>query len=90
VADVLGEIQSSLHRQALERREARTVEAAVLEEVREAAQTGFARVPWDRIRESEVDLAADALTVRCLQQPDGGVPGSSADAGLIATVGKAY
>jgi prolyl-tRNA synthetase len=90
VADVLGEIQSSLHRQALERREARTVEAADLEEVREAAQTGFARVPWDRIRESEVDLAADALTVRCLQQPDGGVPGSSADAGLIATVGKAY
>ncbi|HEX2048199.1 MAG TPA: proline--tRNA ligase [Acidimicrobiales bacterium] len=90
VADVLGEIQSSLHREARERRESRTVEAADLDEAREAAQGGFARVPWDAIRDAETDLAADALTVRCLQRPDGGVPGSSAEPGLIATVGKAY
>ncbi len=90
VADVLAEIQSSLHREALERREARTVEAADLEDARKAAQSGFARVPWDAIRDAETDLAADALSVRCLQTPDGGVPGSSADPGLIATVGKAY
>jgi prolyl-tRNA synthetase len=47
-------------------------------------------VPWDEIRESETALAADALTVRCLQTADGGVPRSSADRGLVATVGKAY
>jgi prolyl-tRNA synthetase len=90
VTDVLEEIQSSLHRQALERRESRTAEAAGLEEAREAAQSGFARVPWDLIRDSETDLAADALTVRCLQREDGGIPGSSAEPGLTATVGKAY
>jgi prolyl-tRNA synthetase len=90
VTDVLADIQSSLHQQALDFRESRTVEVAGIDEAREAAQTGFARVSWDQIRESEVDLAADALSVRCLQQPDGGIPGSSAESGLIATVGKAY
>ncbi len=90
VADLLADIQSSLHRQALDRREAGTADAADIGEAREAAQVGFARVPWDLIRDSETDLAADALTVRCLQQADGAIPGSSADAGLIATVAKAY
>jgi prolyl-tRNA synthetase len=90
VADVLTDIQAALHGQALDRREAATVDAADLEETRQAAQTGFARVPWDRIRESEVDLAKDALSVRCLQQADGGIPGASADPDLIATVAKAY
>ncbi len=90
VAGLLAEIQTSLYQEALDRRESSTVDAAGLDEVREAAQVGFARVPWDVIRESETDLAADALTVRCLQEADGGVPGSSAGAGLIATVAKAY
>ncbi len=90
VRDLLREIQSSLHQQALDRREASTIDAAGIDEVREAAQVGFARVPWDRIRHSEVDLAADALTVRCLQRADGAIPGSSADPDLIATVAKAY
>jgi prolyl-tRNA synthetase len=90
VADVLDEIQSSLYQQALDRREAGTVEAADLEETRSGAQGGFARVAWDRIRDAEVDLAADALTVRCLQRADGTIPGSSAESGLVATVGKAY
>jgi prolyl-tRNA synthetase len=90
VADVLGEIQASLFADALQRRESGTVEAATIDEAREAAQVGFARVSWDQVRDSEVDLAADALTVRCLQRSDGGIPGSSADADLVATVGKAY
>jgi prolyl-tRNA synthetase len=90
VPAVLAEIQASLYREALHRREAGTVDADGLEEARKAAQVGFARVPWDAIRDAEVDLAGDALTVRCLQRPDGTIPGSSAEAGLIATVGKAY
>jgi len=90
VTDLLADIQSSLHRQALERQEARTVEAAGVDEARAGAQAGFARVPWDEIREAETDLAADALTVRCLQRDDGSIPGSSAENGLVATVGKAY
>ena len=90
VADVLAEIQAALFQQALDRRESGTVDAATIEEAREAAQVGFARVPWDRIRDAEVDLAADALTVRCLQRSDGGIPDSSADPDLTATVAKAY
>jgi prolyl-tRNA synthetase len=90
VTDLLADIQSSLHARALERQEARTVEAANVDEARKAAQTGFARVPWDAIREAETDLAADALTVRCLQRADGSIPASSAETGLVATVGKAY
>ena len=90
VRDMLAEIQTSLYKQALDRRENGTVDAADVGEAREAAQKGFARVPWDLIRDSETDLAADALTVRCLQTADGGIPGSSAEPGLTATVAKAY
>lgn len=87
---MLADIQTSLHQQALDRREAGTVDAASLDEARQAAQKGFARVPWDVIRESEADLAADTVTVRCLQTAEGGIPGSSAEADLVATVAKAY
>jgi prolyl-tRNA synthetase len=90
VTDVLDDIQVTLHRQALERREARTVDASGLDEVRAGAQGGFARASWDEIRDAEVALAGDALTVRCLQRADGSIPDSSAEAGLVATVGRAY
>jgi len=90
VPHILEDIQASLHRQALERRNSRTTEVGSLDDAREAAQTGFARVPWDMARESEDDLARDALTVRCLQKADGGVPGSSADPGLTGVIAKAY
>jgi prolyl-tRNA synthetase len=90
VVDVLEEIQASLQSQALDRRESRTVDAASLDEVRAAGQVGFARTSWDGIRDAEVDLAGDALTVRCLQRGDGSIPDSSAEPELVATVGKAY
>jgi prolyl-tRNA synthetase len=90
VRDLLRDIQAALYQQALDRRNSATVDAAGVEEAREAAQTGFARVPWDAIRDAETDLAADALTVRCLQTADGGIPQSSADRDLTATVAKAY
>jgi prolyl-tRNA synthetase len=47
-------------------------------------------VPWDAIRDEETALAESGLSVRCLQREDGGLPASSAEPGLIATVGKAY
>ena len=90
VVDLLEEIQTSLYGAALERRESRTVDAADLAEARTGAQVGFARVPWDSMRDLEADLAADALTVRCLQRADGTIPASSAEPGLVATVAKAY
>ena len=71
-------------------RAARTRPVGTMAEVREAAATGFARVPWDEVRGREDELAKDALTVRCLQRPDGGVPLSSDEPDLVAIVAKAY
>ena len=90
VTDILEEIQASLFAAAQGRRDDRTADVATVDEVRDAARAGFARAPWDAIRDAEAALAADALTVRCLRQPDGGVPGSSAEPGLVATVARAY
>ena len=90
VTEMLGEIQSSLFQEALANRESNTAEAEDLDGAREAAQRGFVRVPWDGFRDLEEDLAADALTVRCLQRADGGIAGSSSEDGLIATIGRSY
>jgi prolyl-tRNA synthetase len=88
---LLDEIQASMLAQATERRDARTVEVATIDEAREAAQTGFARIPWAMLGEAgEAKLAEDAITVRCLQTPDGQVPSSEDEAGVVAVVARAY
>ncbi|MDQ6798038.1 MAG: proline--tRNA ligase [Actinomycetota bacterium] len=89
-ADALDDIQAALHRQATEKREASTVDVTSLSDAQEAAQTGFARVPWDVIRDGEVQLAQAGVTVRCLQRDDGDLPLSSSEPDLVATVAKAY
>jgi len=89
-ANALDDIQAALHRQATELREAGTTDVTSLADAQEAAQTGFARVPWDVIRDGEVRLAQAGVTVRCLQRDDGELPLSSAESGLVATVAKAY
>jgi prolyl-tRNA synthetase len=90
VGAALDEIQTALHVQALELREKRTEDVDSLEATVDAAQSGFARVGWDVIRESEDDLAKGGLSVRCLQRADGDLPASSAERDLIAYVAKAY
>ena len=86
----LDDAQAALQRQATDRRDTRTTDASSVAEVRDAAQSGFALVAWDVVRDHEAALADDGLSVRCLQRPDGGVPTSSSEPGLVATVGKAY
>src|SRR5262249_62429581 len=54
----------------------------------DAAQAGFARVPWDVARDAERRLNGKAVSVRCLQTADGGLPGSSSDPGLVARSGE--
>src|SRR2546421_9870538 len=49
VPATLEDIQSSLLGQARARMDARTVDVLTLDEARAAAQSGFARVPWDAI-----------------------------------------
>jgi prolyl-tRNA synthetase len=90
VAATLEEIQATLHDQAAHRRESRTADATSVDEAVDAAQTGFARIPWDVARDAETALNQAGVSVRCLQRPDGGLPDSSSEPGLTATVAKAY
>jgi prolyl-tRNA synthetase len=88
---LLDEIQTNLLALATERRDARTAEVTTIDEAREAAQTGFAKIPWATLgEEGEATLARDAVTVRCLQRPDGSVPASEDEDDVVAVVARAY
>jgi prolyl-tRNA synthetase len=84
-------IQEAMLAAATERRDARITDCATLDEAREAAQTGVARVPWELIGVAgEEELAAAGLTVRCLQCDDGSLPESDDDADALAYIARAY
>ena len=71
--------------------EARTQEAAAIEEAAEIAQQGFARIPWKTIgAEGETALAAKGVSVRCLLKQDNTTPATIDDPDLVAIVGRAY
>ena len=91
VESLLDDIQQQVFNDAMAWRDSRIVEAATADEVREAAATGFARIPWAELGpEGEADLAEDAVTVRCLQRPDGSLPQSGDESDLIAVCGRSY
>lgn len=91
VDHLLAAVQDDLLARATTEREARTVDAATLDEAAEAAQEGIVRVPWVLVRgEGEQRLAERAVTVRCLQTPDGAVPDSEESDDLVAFVARAY
>jgi prolyl-tRNA synthetase len=92
ITDVLDEIQRVLHTRALTARDERTIDVSSLDDARDAAQTGFARVPWDLVGEGdgEAHLAEESVSVRCLQRADGTVPASRDEPDLVAIVGRAY
>jgi prolyl-tRNA synthetase len=88
---LLAEVQADLLATATKRRDDRTAEVTTIEEAAEAGQVGFAKVPWDLVRgEGEALLARDAISVRCLQTADGGLPTSEDDADLVAFVARSY
>lgn len=87
----LEEMQGAMLQQALDFREAHTAHVASVDEVLEAAPDGFAVVPWSAVGpEGEDRLAAKAVTVRCLQRPDGSLADNADEAGLVAICGRAY
>jgi prolyl-tRNA synthetase len=91
VATLLEVVQADLLAAATARRDANIGEAATLDEVVEVAQSGFARVPWSVVGpEGEAELAASAVTVRCLQRPDGSVPLADHEPDLVAFCARAY
>jgi prolyl-tRNA synthetase len=91
VTNLLPTIQADLLAAATQRRDDHTVEVASVEDAVEAGKTGFARIAWDLIKDGgEEVLARDAITVRCLQTADGGLPTGEDAPDLIAYVARSY
>jgi len=88
---LINRIQKDMLAAATARRDAFIADCTTLEQVREAAQTGVARVPWDAVGSAgEQRLAADGITVRCLLNSDRTLPDSEDDAGVVAYAARAY
>ncbi|MFI7600769.1 proline--tRNA ligase [Actinoplanes sp. NPDC049681] len=91
VSRALEEDQQRLHDSALALREERTVDVKTLGDAIEAAQTGWARVPWSAVgAEGEAEANGKAVTVRCLLSADGGVPESDDEPDVMAILARAY
>jgi len=91
VPKLLETIQNDLLTRAEDQLASRTVQTESVEEAREAAQIGFARIPWRILGvEGEKSLATDAITVRCLQTADGQIPQDTSADDVMAVVGRSY
>jgi prolyl-tRNA synthetase len=91
VPRMLADDQRELLAQATARRDERTRPAQSVDEARELAGDGFARVPWRACgTEGEDRLAHAGVSVRCLLRRDG-LPVDDPDAdGVDALVARAY
>jgi prolyl-tRNA synthetase len=88
---LLAEIQADLLAAATRRRDERTVRAETIEEAVEGGKVGFASIAWDLLKDGgEARLAQDAISVRCLQRADGGLPRSEDEPDLVAYVARSY
>ncbi|HET6481279.1 MAG TPA: proline--tRNA ligase [Actinoplanes sp.] len=91
VTSALKADQQRMYDAALAFREANTVEVKTLGEAIEAAQTGWARVPWSAVGEAgEKEANGKAVTVRCLTRGDGSMPDSDEESGLVAYLARSY
>ncbi|OJF10435.1 proline--tRNA ligase [Couchioplanes caeruleus] len=94
VTEVTGALKTDQQRlldSALALRQERTVDVETLGDAIEAAQTGWARVPWSAVgTDGEAEANGKAVTVRCLIRPDGSVPESDEEPGVLAILARAY
>ena len=90
-AAILEEMQLGMLEQARSDRDARTFDVSSIAEAREAASTGFARIPWAALADGGIDqLAKEAITVRCLQSAEGGLAQSDDEPGAVALLARSY
>ncbi|MFJ3776693.1 proline--tRNA ligase [Streptomyces sp. NPDC090075] len=88
---VLEDDQALLLAQSREHREDHTVEVTTVQEALEAANTGWAHIPWAALGpEGEAKLADHGVTVRCLTTADGSVPHDDNQPGTTAVIARAY
>jgi prolyl-tRNA synthetase len=92
VATVLAAAGAELLAEATAARDARTADAASLAEAVEAGSVGFGRVRLGALGpDGEDRLAEHAISVRCLQRPDGSLAqAGDAEDELVAVVGRSY
>ena len=91
VPSLLEQMQADLLQRGQERLRARTVDVSSVQEAAEAARAGFARIPWRTLGVGgEAELAQNAVTVRCLQRPDGSLPEADDEDDLLAVVARSY
>ena len=83
---------ADLSAEAAQFRDARTFDVTTIEEATEAGRTGFARLPVAALGpDGEDRLAAESLSVRCLQRADGTLAQvDDDDATLTAVIGRSY
>ena len=84
--------QQTLLAAATEFRDSRVDQVLTADEARESCEAGrWARMPWSAVSgDGERDLAAAGITVRCLQDADGGVPVDDQCEVLFALLARAY
>jgi prolyl-tRNA synthetase len=91
VVSALKADQARMYDDALAFREANTVDVKTLGDAIEAAQTGWARVPWSAVgTDGEAEANGKAITVRCLFRPDGTMPDADDEPGLMAILARSY
>jgi prolyl-tRNA synthetase len=91
VTSALKADQQRLYDDALTFREENTVDVTTLGDAIDAAQTGWARVPWSAVgTDGEAEANGKAVTVRCLFREDGSMPDSDDEPNLIAILARSY
>jgi prolyl-tRNA synthetase len=92
VTGVLARVGPELAADAEASRKERTVDAGSLDEAIEAGATGFARIGLGALGDDGEDrLGQQALSIRCLQRPDGSLAeAGDAEGDLVAVVGRSY
>lgn len=92
VIEALGADQDALYHEAQARLTASLHDVQTLDQAREAAQNGLARIPWKNVgSDGERQLKNDSITVRCLVDGDGNHPNHEVpEDQLLAVVGRSY
>ena len=92
VSQFVGQIQDDMLADATQFRDTNTHDAATINDVLDAAATGFARVPWQVVagQEAKAALEQHAVTVRCIQRADGTMPEDENESDLVAYCARSY
>ena len=92
LSQLVGQIQDDMLADATQFRDTNTHDAATINEVLDAAATGFARVPWQVVagQEAKAALGQHAVTVRCIQRADGTMPEDENESELFAYCARSY